>query len=152
MIGWIAIAITVAIFAAIAIRIDDWGRDWSENFAELDVDAERSELRPLTLQGPIESLVKRLDDWTTQRGQWELVSSTIYERPLEDGTLATSKLTRRTAVFRFVDDIEVRFVQEGDGSQITLYASSQARVGKGDLGQNPRNLIELKGCFDEQAN
>jgi uncharacterized protein (DUF1499 family) len=53
------------------------------------------------------------------------------------------KLTRTTPVMRFTDDIDV--VLRAEGNSTRVQAESQSRVGKGDLGQNPRNLKELVG-------
>ncbi|MEL6109905.1 MAG: DUF1499 domain-containing protein [Planctomycetota bacterium] len=150
MIGWIAIAITVVVFASIAFRVDDWSRDWSENFAELSFDAERDELQPLELDGPIEPHLNRLNAWVDAQARWAFASDVTMMTKV-DGMVAEANLTRQTSLFRFVDDITVRLVQtgEGDESKTILYATSQSRIGKGDLGQNPRNLIELKRCFDD---
>jgi uncharacterized protein (DUF1499 family) len=51
------------------------------------------------------------------------------------------EITRRTSILRFTDDVAVRVDARDDGSR--LEATSRSRVGKGDLGQNPRNLREL---------
>jgi uncharacterized protein (DUF1499 family) len=55
-------------------------------------------------------------------------------------------LTRRTRLFRFVDDITVLAEAEGSGTRLLLRSAS--RVGKSDLGQNARNLLELRRAFD----
>ncbi|VTS01963.1 Putative secreted protein OS=Rhodopirellula maiorica SM1 GN=RMSM_07393 PE=4 SV=1: DUF1499 [Tuwongella immobilis] len=65
--------------------------------------------------------------------RWQVVESAA-----EAGTL---RLTRRTRTLRFVDDITLRIVPTESG--IELHARSQSRLGKGDLGQNRRNLLEL---------
>lgn len=49
--------------------------------------------------------------------------------------------SRRTRLWGFIDDITVRVAPAAGGSRI--HARSQSRVGKGDLGQNRRNLREL---------
>lgn len=51
------------------------------------------------------------------------------------------RLTRRTRVCGFVDDVTLRFLPAGPGCLI--HAESRSRVGKGDLGQNRRNILEL---------
>src|SRR5262245_37150866 len=51
------------------------------------------------------------------------------------------KLTRRTRLFRFVDDITVTIKSAGTGA--IIHAASKSRVGIGDLGQNRRNILEL---------
>lgn len=55
----------------------------------------------------------------------------------------TVRLVRATRFWRFEDDVTVKISPAEGGSVVT--AQSQSRVGKGDLGQNPRNLIELLG-------
>lgn len=55
-------------------------------------------------------------------------------------------LTRRTRIFRFVDDITALAEAEGSGTRLLLRSAS--RVGKSDLGQNARNLQELRRAFD----
>ena len=50
-------------------------------------------------------------------------------------------LIRVTPIMRFTDDITVILRNEKEGTRVK--ATSQSRVGKGDLGQNPRNLKEL---------
>lgn len=52
------------------------------------------------------------------------------------------KATRRTRLFRFVDDVSIRLEAASDAST-RVHVHSQSRVGKGDLGQNRRNIIEL---------
>ena len=59
-----------------------------------------------------------------------------------DPDLPTLRATRRSRLFRFVDDVTVR-LDSAPGSGTLLHARSQSRVGKGDFGQNRRNLREL---------
>lgn len=51
------------------------------------------------------------------------------------------KLTRRTGIIGFIDDVTVTIVPAGN--ELLLHAASRSRVGKGDLGQNRRNILEL---------
>jgi uncharacterized protein (DUF1499 family) len=51
------------------------------------------------------------------------------------------KLTRRTRVMGFVDDVTVIIQPAGTGA--IIHAASKSRVGIGDLGQNRRNILEL---------
>jgi uncharacterized protein (DUF1499 family) len=48
---------------------------------------------------------------------------------------------RTTPLMRYKDDIRVRIVPAASGSRVS--AESRSRIGRGDLGQNPRNLREL---------
>jgi uncharacterized protein (DUF1499 family) len=58
------------------------------------------------------------------------------------------RATRRTRLFRFVDDVTVRLEAVPGGTRV--HARSQARVGKGDFGQNRRNLLLLLGALRQQ--
>jgi uncharacterized protein (DUF1499 family) len=64
-----------------------------------------------------------------------------------DPDLLTLRATRRTRLFRFVDDITVRLDPSGNGGTL-VHARSQSRVGKGDFGQNRRNLLELFAALE----
>ncbi|MCS7470712.1 DUF1499 domain-containing protein [Stieleria sp. ICT_E10.1] len=152
MMGWItlgaALAITVAIIGSVVLRIDDWGRDWTQNRAALDPAAPRPELRPVELDGSVQGAADRIRQWTETNSKWDWVSE---ERA--GGGQRRIQLTRTTPLMKFVDDIEVELTASPTGQDSTgqhsanqsviVSATSQSRVGKGDLGQNPRNLIEL---------
>jgi uncharacterized protein (DUF1499 family) len=49
--------------------------------------------------------------------------------------------TRTTRLFRFVDDISILLEPASGGTAVS--ARSGSRVGRGDFGQNRRNLAEL---------
>jgi uncharacterized protein (DUF1499 family) len=49
--------------------------------------------------------------------------------------------TRTTRLFRFVDDVSILLEPAAGGTAVS--ARSASRVGRGDLGQNRRNLAEL---------
>lgn len=55
--------------------------------------------------------------------------------------------THTTRLFRFVDDVNIYVVQGLDGTT-KLEVISQSRLGKGDLGQNKRNIRELLSALD----
>jgi uncharacterized protein (DUF1499 family) len=80
-----------------------------------------------------------------QEGALELVRKAVATLPHwrveESPTPGELRLTRRTRVFRFVDDVLVTFKPAGPGTMI--HAASKSRVGIGDLGQNRRNILEL---------
>jgi uncharacterized protein (DUF1499 family) len=74
----------------------------------------------------------------------ELVRKAVGTLPgwrVESEAPGELKLTRRTRVFGFVDDVTVALKNAGPGTMI--HAASKSRVGKGDLGQNRRNILEL---------
>lgn len=142
MIGWTFAVIAVAISVSIALRINDWGRDLTQNSAALDANAQRVELRPVELPVNAEAVENQISRWVDASSTWALVSRS------GDGEMAVSmKLTRTTAIMRFVDDIEISIVENADGSGVVVSATSRSRIGKGDLGQNPRNLMELTAAL-----
>lgn len=127
--------------------IEDWKRDFTTNYAATSPSAKDNRLHPVESKLPPQAIADQITQWATQQPRWTLENS---ER-LADGTV-TMHLVRTTFVWRFKDDIHVTIspqkgAQEAEvsvdseGSLVT--AKSQSRVGKGDLGQNPRNLREL---------
>lgn len=57
-----------------------------------------------------------------------------------------ARLVRATRLLRFKDDVTVRVSPEGGGARAEF--ASASRVGKGDMGQNPRNLRELLAAVE----
>ncbi len=156
MLGPIALLITGlitgGIVLSIALRIDDWKRDFSQNEAELSENATREQLKPLEFSSDSETVATALREWVQSESKWQWVSSEDTESDTESGDgnrTIEIKLTRTTPLFRFTDDITVTIQSTTNGpsggpSGGRLTAHSKSRLGKGDLGQNPRNLIELK--------
>ena len=135
MIGWVALAITAVVVFSILIRIDDWSRDWTTNFAVLDDAAADTRLRPVHLSTSPRVVSEQLQQWAEQTPRWNVESAETTD------TSAQLHLTRTTPLWRFTDDVRVE-LSVRDGETI-LNAESRSRVGKGDLGQNPRNLRTL---------
>ena len=74
----------------------------------------------------------------------ELIKKTVATLPhwsVQSETMGELKLTRRTHVIGFVDDVTVTIQSAGTGA--IIHAASRSRVGVGDLGQNRRNILEL---------
>ncbi|MCO8120371.1 DUF1499 domain-containing protein [Stieleria sp. TO1_6] len=145
MIGWIVSGIVLVIFAVIALRIDDWGRDWTQNTASLSEDASRAGLRPLHLDDTPQAVADRLRRWTKSQSKWDWVSSESQELSAQ-----LIQLTRTTPLFRFVDDVQVTIAPDIATGGTVVQATSRSRIGKGDLGQNPRNLIELTTALSDR--
>lgn len=55
--------------------------------------------------------------------------------------------TATTRLFRFVDDVTVRVEANGDAGAI-VFIRSASRVGRGDFGQNARNIRALQDAMD----
>ena len=59
------------------------------------------------------------------------------------------RAVRKTRLFRFRDDVTARVYPDPDGARLDI--TSASRLGKGDLGQNPRNIEELLRAVDRAA-
>ena len=128
----------LAIVIIVALQIEDWRRDLTTNHAETAQDAADSRLQPIEselspgdLGYVVEAAAAGLPNWRLESRQ-------------ENGESIELRFVRTTRLLRFVDDIRVRIAPTAGGSRLT--AESRSRVGKGDLGQNPRNLRELLGA------
>lgn len=122
--------------------IDDWSRDWTTNHAELSMTNPDPLLHPIDIDGDVSSTAERIARWVARQSAWDVVPDDTSENRQR------MHLTRTTAVFRFVDDIWVELTplptSADEPPRTRVDASSQSRVGKGDLGQNPRNLKALR--------
>ena len=116
-------------------RIDNWKRDLTTNHARLTDDAADEQLRPPLVRGIPAEVADRIAAWVELQARWSLVNQKTFDEGLE------MNLIRVTPIMRFTDDITVILRNEKEGTRVK--ATSQSRVGKGDLGQNPRNLKEL---------
>lgn len=59
------------------------------------------------------------------------------------------RAVRTTRLFRFRDDVEIRVYAHADGAASEL--TSASRLGKNDLGQNPRNVEELLRAVERET-
>lgn len=130
----VLLSIAVVTVAVLALFIEDWSRDLTQNTASTSDDpraalpALRSDLPPAELANHAIAVAGHLPRWRMAKldeGQGEI----------------TIRFIRTTPLMRFKDDITVRISPDEGGS--ILRAESKSRLGKGDLGQNPRNLREL---------
>jgi hypothetical protein len=114
--------------------VDDWQRDLNTNFAVTSdepaapLPARRSDLPPAELAKDVIAAAAKLPGWR-------------LDKLVEGEGIVTLRFIRTTRLLRFKDDIEVSISPWAEGS--ILRAESRSRIGRGDLGQNPRNLREL---------
>ncbi|MBI2825318.1 MAG: DUF1499 domain-containing protein [Planctomycetia bacterium] len=141
-----AVAIVLAAFVVIAAaaagtvawQVDDWNRDLTTNWAVTSSAARDPELRSIETTLDVEKAAElvraaaaSLPRWTEQGSEREgggFVLHFVHTGPL---------LPLR-------DDVTV-IVDAGDDGSTIIRAISRSRMGKGDLGQNPRNLKDLFG-------
>ena len=137
----VAVFFVFGAFVTVAMQIDDWGRDFNTNVAETDPAAVDKLLRPLSSDAGLEEVVSTLRDVVTALPRWRLAAE---ER---DASSVTLRCERTTRFLRFTDDVVVRVEDRGESRRVS--AVSRSRVGRGDLGQNPRNIKELFGALRE---
>ncbi|WP_242632250.1 DUF1499 domain-containing protein [Rubripirellula amarantea] len=106
------------------------------NVATLDPSASDPRLHPIDVSTPPSETAQAIAKWVESESLWKLESSD------QGGDRVTMHLTRTTRVLRFVDDMHLELTPTATGTRIS--GKSKSRVGKGDLGQNARNLIELR--------
>ncbi len=141
---WV-LAIVGIVLAVILSRVDDWSRDFSMNFARTDESS--VDLKPLRMEGTPTQARDRVRRSVADLRNWQWIDETKSDAA--DAHIVVN-LVRQTALFRFRDDIQVSIVAEpaaaagGNSSpRVVINMVSRSRLGKGDLGQNPRNLKEL---------
>jgi len=154
--GYVAIGIGVAMAGKLFWMIEDWGRDWTTNHAELSITNDDPLLHPIEIDADVVAVESLIRDWVQSESTWEIVAPASDSETLAETTADATEpfsmkrihLTHRTPVFRFVDDVMVKLTPlasaSGDPPRTRVDASSRSRVGKGDLGQNPRNLKTLR--------
>jgi uncharacterized protein (DUF1499 family) len=135
-IGLVLVAVLIsAVVLLLALQVDDWGRDLTTNVAETSDQSDDPDLRPLVAAVSMNELVETVKRVATALPDWTLEAEESGQQEI------VLRFTRTTRLFRFKDDIAVRVVDRG--SERVLAAKSRSRIGKGDLGQNPRNLKQL---------
>jgi uncharacterized protein (DUF1499 family) len=121
--------------------IDNWSRDFTTNHARTTREADDPLLRPLESKLSPAAMLEKITAWVATKSRWQIVSS----QQQADGGMVVH-LVRTTMIFRFKDDIHVT-IEPMEPAGCIVSATSQSRIGKGDLGQNPRNLKEMMGAI-----
>ncbi len=149
IIGAVLLAVAAPVIL-VAMSVEDWSRDLSINRATTDPDAEHPLLRPLTqrfsveeLDGVLAGAVSELTAWSQPAEPKPLPQDSPFSKT---DALAVRHLVRTTRLMRYRDDIWI-VVQEHDAEKLRAAIESRSRVGKGDLGQNPRNIKELNALL-----
>lgn len=101
------------------------------NFAATSPAPADSRLRPRVLKLPPAAAADRVAGAIACIRGWQVVGR-------GDGVI---QATRTTRIFRFVDDVSILLEPAVGGTAVS--ARSASRIGRGDLGQNRRNLGEL---------
>jgi len=134
---WWVLAGVVIVSLFVLTHIDDWSRDFTTNVAATDDPG--GKLQPLTVA------LQPLETANLVRGVVETMPRWALgdQNTPPDADLAELHLIRTTPIMRFKDDIYVRLTPGEVEGTTTIHVRSQSRIGRGDLGQNPRNIREL---------
>jgi uncharacterized protein (DUF1499 family) len=108
-------------------------RDWfTRNWASTD-EGQDPALGPLELPLAIPDALTHLETVISRLPRWQVKSA--------DAAAGRLLATRRTRLWRFVDEVTIRLEATPHGCRV--HADSRSRVGKADFGQNRRNLLQL---------
>ncbi|WP_203545363.1 DUF1499 domain-containing protein [Candidatus Laterigemmans baculatus] len=133
---WLILLVAFLPLLWVVLSIDDWSRDFVTNRAQTEATGADPTLRPLRSSHSPAVQAERIAAWVESQPHWSVGAESSSEG------IISIDLVRRTRWLRFRDDIQVTLTPTTDGGSL-LEATSQSRIGKGDLGQNPRNLREL---------
>ncbi len=132
----IGLALAVGLVLGLTLwKVEDWSRDLSVNTADTVADHPNPDQRPLIVDGSLEETAELVRRAASSLPRWSPGPEEILSNR------ATLKWVRTTPLMRYRDDVTVTIETVSAGSRITVH--SESRVGKGDLGQNPRNIREL---------
>jgi uncharacterized protein (DUF1499 family) len=98
-----------------------------------DTDEPGADPGPLDLPLPPAEALARVESAMRGLPRWRVETT--------DAAAGTITATRRTRLFRFTDDVTIRLEPIASGTRV--HVRSKSRVGKGDFGQNRRNVMEL---------
>jgi uncharacterized protein (DUF1499 family) len=141
--GLVVLLVLAALIGAL-IQVENWSRDFTTNSAATDESSPDPRQRPIESARPPAELAEVVVAAATKLPRWNLNERIDSDNQVE------LHFIRSTALWRFKDDIRVRLEPTDTGGS-RLTAESRSRVGKGDLGQNPRNLRELLEAVRQAA-
>lgn len=137
---WVT-AFAAAVTVYILSHVDNWRRDFTTNQASTE--GPEADLPPMIVPESVEATQALLRRAIADLRHWQEQPATAAEPvPAEpDGTVRLY-FVRSTRLLRFKDDVTIRLEPAADDSTV-VHVQSRSRIGRGDLGQNPRNIREL---------
>ena len=110
------------------------------NVVETGHTPEYPDVQPHVYRAPVSSVFDAALHTIQRLPRWSLVSYSEAEGDI--------RAEARTRILRFVDDIRIRIAERGQGTSVDIRSAS--RVGRGDFGQNARNIRALLNGIDKQ--
>ena len=134
----IAAGVAVAGLAGLAVMNPSNVAETSEDTVD--------ELKPRRYKTDLQNFVaeaeKIVPTMTTHGQNWKLASSNLYEN--------SASIKSEVPVVVFTDDLEIKAVTNADNNEIIVNVHSNSRVGKSDLGENRRHVLQILAALDEQ--
>ena len=114
------------------------------NVAETSESSETLQTRhyKTDLQNFVAETEKIIPTLSTYGKSWRVVESTT------ENNSATIKA--EVPVVFFTDDLEIKAIKETEKNEIIVNVHSASRVGKSDLGENRRHILQILEAFDEK--
>lgn len=116
-------------------------RGLTYNQAETSPDHSDSSLRTRTYSIAYDSFFTILSEVIKELPRWKILSL-----DLSSGEVLA---TRESRVFHFVDDVRILVVKKEE-QELSVNIRSASRIGKGDFGQNARNIRGLLKGLDQK--
>ncbi len=132
--------LVVLVILIVALLFINW-QGLTKNRAETGLDHPNPALRTRHYRLSAETLFITLETLLNNFPRWQ-----ILEADRRTGNIIAQ---RKTSLFRFVDEIQIS-IKKIDQKHVALNIRSASRVGKGDFGQNARNIQELLKRLDTQ--
>jgi uncharacterized protein (DUF1499 family) len=130
----VLVALLLTGVVILALTVEDWNRDLSTNQAATSQEHSDPSLRCVVLPLDIEAATELVQNRATKLAGWRMATASANPAHV-------IRFERTTRWLRFVDEVTVELNPVDGGTRVSV--SSRSRVGKGDLGQNPRNIREL---------
>lgn len=135
----VAILFTILAIPLVLIvaSVDNWSRDLTTNVAETSPDTADPRMQPLSVGVSFDELTSAAKSIAKSNAGWEFVDASANA---DGGTLHMVHVTR---LMKYRDDVTLT-VQTTENETSVVNIRSASRIGKGDLGQNPRNIRALR--------
>jgi uncharacterized protein (DUF1499 family) len=118
----------------------------SGNVAETSADSKDESLKTRRYQVDLKTFVEETERLilalTTYGQNWRIISADVAE--------SSATVKAEVPVVFFTDDLEISAKKEADKEEITVDVRSASRVGKGDLGENRRHILQILKALDEK--
>lgn len=131
----LGILVVLVVVGLLVWFIEDPVRDFTTNYAVTSAEASDPLLRPLVVNRSADEVISLVQRAASMLPRWRFAGEVV------EGDTTSLAFVRTTMLLRFKDDVVVHVERTPQGCVVT--GESRSRVGKGDLGQNPRNLREL---------